>query len=356
MAPESSNCDLNAHSYYVSSPESPDGNWVLFFHSTTAEAHAGELRIRHRMTGEVRTLSRICKTEDAHRVACQQWISKGKRVIFHDYRDGKWIVASVEIDSGKETTLATDRLVGWGQPHSDIVPMYGLHWSGSGSNDIQLLDVNTGKVQSSISMETFRSSFAEEIRGDKDFHNENLKLFFPLLSPDLNRVFFKVASPRDGNFQSKKASVRKWLIAYDFKESRFLFRRDSWGHPFWHPDSRHILQIRHLLIDSDTGKDTVLPGLPHFPGSHPSMSPDGQLFSTDVALEPFEKGAMGWWGVAVGDLVGNHQIIHRFDHSMGATSWRIPHPHPSFSSDSRRLYYNVSSSAWTRLHVAERVE
>ena len=31
----------------------------------------------------------------------------------------------------------------------------------------------------------------------------------------------------------------------------------------------------------------------------------------------------------------------------------VSHPHPAFSPDGKRLYFNVSDGKWTRLHVAE---
>jgi hypothetical protein len=47
------------------------------------------------------------------------------------------------------------------------------------------------------------------------------------------------------------------------------------------------------------------------------------------------------------------QILHRFDNSRGARSWRRNHPHPIFSADSRRIYFNVNEGDWTQLYVAE---
>ena len=42
--------------------------------------------------------------------------------------------------------------------------------------------------------------------------------------------------------------------------------------------------------------------------------------------------------------------------SASANSWRRSHPHPAFSPDGKRLYFNVSSGPWTQLHVAEAAE
>jgi hypothetical protein len=38
----------------------------------------------------------------------------------------------------------------------------------------------------------------------------------------------------------------------------------------------------------------------------------------------------------------------------GTTSWRPAHPHPVFSSDDRRIYFNANPDARTALCVAAR--
>jgi hypothetical protein len=129
---------------------------------------------------------------------------------------------------------------------------------------------------------------------------------------------------------------------------------ERWGHPSWHPDSHTILNIPNRLINASTGKSRDIPALPRFPGSHPCISPDAQVFATETQLEPF-GGAKGEWGIVVGDLQGrDFEVVHRFENTRGATSWRPPHPHPAFSHDGRRLYFNVNATAWTRLYVVER--
>lgn len=342
------------HFYYTSGPESPDGRWVLYYHSRSASGQTGELHIRDRRSGEVRALAGIQAIEDAHRVACQQWISGGRRVVFHDYRDGQWIVAMVDTETGRETLIARDRQVGGASPHSDIVPLYGLHWDPKGETDIQFFDAETGATRTVLSADRFKDHFRSQLSREPEFKNGNISLFFPLLSPDAKRMLFKIAAPRGGGPHHPDASVRKWLIGYDLVQSRFLFQRDDWGHPCWHPDSRHCIQVGNLLLDTNDGTETSIPGYPRFSGSHPSVSPDGQLFATDALLEVLEGGAKGSRGIIIGSMRGSqYRVIRRFDDSKGLRSWRPPHPHPSFSHDGRRLYFNVSATEWTRLHVAE---
>jgi len=113
------------HSYYVSSPESPDGKWVLYYASTVPTGYEGELRIVERATGKVKVLATDITVEDAHRTACQQWASGGRRVVYHNVlKDNQWVVACVDVNSGERQVLARDRQVGFGQPGSDTVPIY----------------------------------------------------------------------------------------------------------------------------------------------------------------------------------------------------------------------------------------
>ena len=109
------------------------------------------------------------------------------------------------------------------------------------------------------------------------------------------------------------------------------------------------------MIDSDTGKTSRIPGYKINSGDHPSYSPDGKLYVTDTTTEgAIFNGDKLHWAVVVGDVrTGKTAKIMQFDNSKGARSWRVSHPHPVFSSDGKRIYFNVNDERWTRLHVAE---
>lgn len=339
------------HSYFNTSPESPDGRWTLFFASTVANGEHGEIVIHERASGQERVLVRNVSAEDAHRVACQQWVSGGKRVVFHDERNGQWVVAAVDLDTMQERVLAHGRQLCWGQPQGDVVPLYGPHWNPGPHRDLELLNVATGQIRTALKAEAVQAAFPDLIR--QKFGEKPVSIFFPELSPDARRVFFKLATPAGGSMRSGKASTRLGLVCYDLQQKRFLFQRERWGHPAWHPDSRTVAETRGELIDTETGKSRRVPNWPTCHGDHPSISPDGALMATDTTLEQF-GGTSKEWGVVVGDLrTGEHVILHRFDNSQGARSWRRSHPHPAWSADSQRIYFNVSSGKWTQLFVAE---
>ncbi len=339
------------HTYFNLSPESPDGKWVLFYTSTTPDGQHGEIRIRERATGKEVMLADKIHTEDAHRAACQQWVSNGRRVAFHNDVNGEWQVIVVDVETRKQRILARNHLLSWGQPKTDIVPVYKPHWAPGDHPDLELLNVATGELKTVVTAKETRAKYEKQITAR--FGDRPISLFFPILSPDLKRILFKLATATGPDPRSKAASDRECLIGYDLEHSRFLFFRPKWGHPAWDPDSRTLINVPNVLIDTDTGEERPIPNLPKFPGSHPSISPDGKLFATDTTLETF-GGKKNEWGVVVGDLAGGrYKILHRFNNSNGAKSWRVSHPHPIFSPDGYRLYFNVSEGKWTELYVAE---
>src|SRR6185503_8452914 len=85
------------HTYYLTRPESPDGTKVLFYISKTPSGEHGDLVVSDRATGKETVIARDLDTEDAHRAACQQWISNGRRVAYHDVKNGRWSVHVVDL-------------------------------------------------------------------------------------------------------------------------------------------------------------------------------------------------------------------------------------------------------------------
>jgi hypothetical protein len=340
------------HSYYLSNPESPDTRHVLYYASNAPEGYRGTLVMLDRATGQETELARDVNVEDAHRAACQQWVSGGRRVAFHDVRSGHWLVASIDVVTGCEEVLARDRQLGFGQPAGDWLPLYGCHWNPGRHRDLELKNVASGELRTAVTNDAVRAAHGAWLQ--KEFGGGATSIFFPILSPDLKRVFFKMACGSGGdNYRTDRASHREGLIGYDLEHDRFLFLRERWGHPAWHPDSRRIIEVGNLLIDSDDGAVSRIPDLPQLRGCHPSVSPDGTLLVMDGLLGPLSS-KRDEWGIVVADLQGRRfAIVHRFDNAHGARSWRVNHPHPVFSVDSRRIYFNVNSGDWTQLHVAE---
>lgn len=350
VAPESGRHTI--HSYFNTCPESPDGKAVLFFSSTAKDGQRGDVVMRDRISGSEKILAANLEVEDAHRVACQQWVSQGRRVVYHGERNGEWLVACVDLASGDERILARGQLSCWGRPDADLVPLYGPHWNPGAHRSLDLVNVATGEIQTVVTVDAVKAAFPDWF--DKSFGDQPPSIFFPVLSPDLSHVFFKMALAGNGNPRSKGASDRQGLLCYDLRASKFSFMNPKWGHPSWHPDQRTIVEADNLLYDSEDGKVKRLAGLPKFHGDHPSASPDGRLLVTDTTMEDFGGKATDWGVVLIDPAAGKYLILHSFDNSHGAKSWRVSHPHPVFNADGSRIYFNVSSTQWTQLHVAQR--
>jgi len=343
------------HAYYVCNPESPDQKSVVFFTSTDPAGHVGEIRILDRATQQETVLAENVQTEDAHRAACQQWLSNGKRVAFHEFVEGRWRVVAIDVTTKEKTIVAWDRQVGFGQGTGDLLPIYGCHWNPGAHRDVEIWEASTGQIRTAV-------RFAEVVERHKkwvaqEFDGRASSLYFAVLSPDLQQVFFKVAAAGTGHdFRSKNASVRQGLLAANVKAGESVLVREKWGHPAWFPDSRRILEMSNIFLDSRDGAVGRIPNLPVVRGSHPTVSPDGRLYATDGLVDNL-GGPAGEWGILVGDLQGTRsQLLTSFDNSRGATSWRRNHPHPVFSRDSRRIYFNVNDGEFTRLLVAERTD
>ena len=340
------------HTYFNTCPESPDGKQVLFYTSTTADGEHGDIRVIDRKTGEEKVIASDLHTEDAHRVACQQWLSGGKRVAFHNERDGKWSVSVVDMDTLKQHVVAQDRQLGFGQPLADIVPVYGPHWDPKSHHDLDLVNVATGEMRESVvKCDAVREAYPEFMK--KQFGDKPLSIFFPILSPDLKRVFFKMASPKDGDPRSRAASERQGLICYSLEKSKFIYLREMWGHPSWTVNSHTIAEFGNKIIDTNTGVEKTIPNLPIFRADHPSLSPDGRLYVTDTPCDVIGGKKTDYAVILADPRNGNYIVLARFDNSHGAKSWRVSHPHPVFTPDGKRIYFNTNSTEWTQLNVAE---
>ncbi|MFT5465212.1 MAG: Tol biopolymer transport system component [Verrucomicrobiales bacterium] len=350
------------HTYFNTSPESPDGRWILFFRSTDPEAQIGDIYAAGMDYGEMRPIAKGVETEDGHRVACQQWVLGGRAVLFHDLRDGEWVVVLVDMRTLNERILATGRQVGFASPFGEWVPIYGPHWEPGEHRDLELVSLRTGEIQKAVSIDSVKPAYEASSGAEyltEQFGDKPTSVFFPILSPDESQVIFKLSSPSIGGFRSSQASLRKGIFVYDLAAAEYRFVHGKWGHPAWHPSGDRILSMwanGPVLVDLESGQVSAKSQIPDWmsPNGHPSSSPNGEIFVTDGILTDPDKDRK-WWGVAVGDFEGSEWIkLREFDNSKGESSWRGSHPHPVFSADGRRIYFNVSEDQWTRLWVAER--
>jgi Tol biopolymer transport system component len=339
------------HSYFNTCPESPDGKYVVYYTSATADGERGDLRILERTTGQETIIAPDIQCEDAHRAACQQWSNGGKTVVYHHHRDGLWQVVAYDVASGKSRVLAGNRQVGFGSPNGVWAPVYGCHWNPGPHRNLELINVETGEVRTAVKATDVVQEYGDW--AEKKLGSRDVSVFFPVMSPDEKRVFFKVAHPSGGNdFHSMSASKRDGKVVVDLETGRFIRMLDKWGHPSWTPDGKSIFEYGNYATDVVTGN--IVRYAESCISDHPSVSPDGRIFVTDADVTKRYWRSPGDWAVAVASMQKDDWVVLQiFDNSKGAKTWRHNHPHPAFSADGHRVYYNVNEGPWTSLMVAE---
>ena len=270
---------------------------------------------------------------------------------YHDFRNGRWVVAAINLTTGQELILAEDRQIGVGTTSSPWVPIYGPHWKQGLHRDLEMVHVLTGEIRTILTIDTVLDKYRDEIKGLVG--EGDVSIFFPVLSPDAQRVIFKVArGSGTDNFRSPKASVRKGKFVFDIANDRFLHFYELWGHPTWMPNSRDILEKGNHVFFPDTNDSIKVSDVPN---DHPSAGPNGRLWTSDShTYNADSKGNRPpEWAVFVTCMeTGEYLSLYRFMNNNGALSWRVSHPHPVFSADGRRIYFNVSKDGFTRLYVA----
>jgi len=341
------------HTYYLVNPESPDGTKVVFYASTDEAGHVGNVVVQDRATGEETVVAANVQTEDAHRAALQQWLSGGKLVAYHEVVDGRWQVCVVDVATKQKTVVAQDRQLAFAQAHGDLLPMYGCHWNPGDYRDLYLWDARTGQTTVPVKIGDVEALYGDWLK--EEFAGKQTSIAFPALSPNLNRIFFKMAAGNGGDvFRAKGVSVRQGTVFYDLRKKRITWQRNKWGHPAWHPDSQHIIEMGNFIFDADGGPETQITKVPVLRGMHPSVAPDGKYWITDGIADRV-GGSESEWVVMIADFAGDaYEVLYSSKLVPGAASWRVSHPHPICSADGRRIYFNAGNGTHTTLYVAEK--
>lgn len=326
VSPETSGNTI--HTYFNVSPESPDGTCVLFYASEDPSGETGRLVLRERSTGRETVIATDITAEDAHRAACQQWLGAGRFVAWHDCREGRWSVFALDLQTGRKITLAEDRQIGFGATKALEVPVCGCHWNPDGHRALEAVNLLTGEIHTVTTAEDAAAhapkAWLDEFLPD---NGQPLSVFFPVVSPDGTRVFFKLArGTATDNFKSPAASRREGKFICDFASGAFIRFVPQWGHPSWYPDSAEILEKGNIVLDIRTGQERRLAPIP---SDHPSFAPDGNLFVSDGKASHPDFLATGRRVITVGSAAdGSTERIDHFDSIHGAKSWRRRTPTP----------------------------
>lgn len=181
---------------------------------------------------------------------------------------------------------------------------------------------------------------------------EQLSLMNAKWSPDGSR-FMAVYSTEPFRRRScvKPAAHYKVLVvaAADGGDVRFLGHCGH--HPSWTPDGSGIIAYQRrdggqdlVRFDLASGEATTL--LPGVPGVHPTLAPDGRSVVTDVFDREHGRARILRCSLPGGGMEVLADFAHvDFAHSDGH------HPHPVFSRDGQRIYFNAQDGGACGVYV-----
>jgi Tol biopolymer transport system component len=241
--------------------------------------------------------------------------------------------------------------VGYCSPKGRQIPIYGCHWNPGEHKDLELVDCVTGEIRTAVKIADAVNEYKDWVT--KKFGTTDISVFFPIMSPDETKIFFKPNRPTyTDDFHGMSSSFREGKIIYDLEHKKFLKQVEQWGHPAWTPDSKAIFEKGNYAMDVVTGQTKRY--APSSISDHVNVAPNEKVFTTDADVTKRQWGKPGYFAVAVGSMSkDDFVVLTMFDNTKGALTWRKNHPHPTFSADGKRLYFNMNDGKWTKLMVAE---
>ena len=328
------------HNYYDLSPESPDGTRVAFFAFDGIAPSPGSIMVAGRDGDGMRAVAKA-SSGSAHRGAFQQWVD-ANRLAFHTDTPAGRVTVVVDLETGHRHQLpgavrvfspqgtriahATDytrRLGG-------CCRLEAVYVTDFESEGVPVLTL--GQVRA---VHPLVDRFAEEAPpafGDVRWAPDGASFFV---------TFTNVGYKSIGRAIQRVNSL--FLAEADGSDLRYL--GEFGHHPRWAPDGTFIYTIDPQPggVDGLTARrldgsaPTVL--FAQAPGVHPSFSLDMKHVMTDAYDWP-SKGLAALM-LYDADGSGAHQVLARFaapdlTHATGT------HPHPAWSRDGRRIYFNAA--------------
>lgn len=83
-------------------------------------------------------------------------------------------------------------MVPFGTQHSDLIPIYGIHFQPGRYTDVEILNVATGEIKTVVTAQQVRDAYPEEIRNL--YGDLQILTPFGVLGPDEKLIFFKLSA------------------------------------------------------------------------------------------------------------------------------------------------------------------
>jgi len=253
---------------------------------------------------------------------------------------GEWVVAVVDVEDRRGTRAREEPAEFLGRPDADVVPLYGPHWNPGEHRDLELVNVESGEIRTVLTNEASREISGvdrQDVRraADVDFLSRPQSDGRRCSSrwPRRETAIRAAKAPAGGRARSATARGPALLFLIAVGPSVVASRLEDDRRDAEPADPHGVGAVERLPV-CPTAAPAILPRAP----TERSWSPTARW---SVSAGPETTGHR------VMDIRGNdHVIIHKFDNSHGAASWRS-RTAPGVQRRRRRIYFNVSSGPWT---------
>jgi len=299
------------------------------------------------------------------------WVLEGRRVLY-EARDAEGRVGPalvhpsatpdrpgspefIEGISGMSVRRPVDAAGRW-------VTVYGAPTDSEVGPSIMLLDLAERRVEPVIDLDPVRAALPADERPSRS----ECFLNHPVMTPDGERMFFKLMRRRDGTSQFVR------FFVYHRGEDRLQPIPDGiTGHPSWFADGRHILNVKrptpedgsdnfHLIrIDSVTGEYDRLVDTPIEGPGHPTPSPCGRFVVTDAFTADGTRAMVYLIDLRRGAARELIRLDHAFCGGRGAgnapmTDITRGQPHPLWSPRGTKILINFNhAGTYSGLYLLE---
>jgi hypothetical protein len=329
------------HTYFDVVPESPDGEMITWFAFHGKPLTEGAVIVSD-ITGKNQVKVMDC-IGNPHCGARQGWLDNehiyfsAQGSVFVAHRNGSIVN---KISGSIDTIHQGSRR---GLSHSNCIRKYG--GTPPDKEACYRIDIDTGEMKKILSFHEALALLKEhaDLTGVPE---ESLSFKHTKWAPDGKQWFVVFNNVKSGRTIDNIPRVKVILAADENGDDlRYI---DTFGHhPNWLPDSSGIYAFsenrKKTIYSWDTkgGNKKVLAKFSC--EGHPCVSPDERYITTDGHDYPENGKAC----VILKDLsIGHEELIAEMD--SPAVTWqtdhpprRVCHPHPAWSSDSTRLYFNM---------------